>query len=177
MPRCSEKNLKESVDDIAAILVKVTSAKRTMNRDCSQTSVLRQNSNSVRQEEEEEELDGGGYRILDAQNLGMIGIWIGQRQMSRLEKTPIHTSILPGANYLQEVLQSSSPHRVREALRMPLSTFQQLCTRLAVGGYLRDSARVSVEEQVAIFMRIVGKKSSNRDTQDRFQHSGQTISR
>lgn len=60
---------------------------------------------------------------------------------------------------------------------MPLSTFQRLCTHLEVSGALQSTARVSVEEQVAIFMRIVGKKSSNRDTQDRFQHSGETISR
>lgn len=110
MPRSAKKNLEKSVDDLATILINVPSAKSTMDRG----HLWRQNSNSVREEEEEEEeeLDGGGYQILNAQNLGIIASWIGQREMSRLEKIPIHTSILPGANYLQEVLQSQSPHRV-----------------------------------------------------------------
>ncbi|KNZ53685.1 uncharacterized protein VP01_3165g2, partial [Puccinia sorghi] len=34
-----------------------------------------------------------------------------------------------------------------------------------------------LEEQVAIFLYIVGHSSSNRATQDRFQHSGKAISR
>jgi hypothetical protein len=36
---------------------------------------------------------------------------------------------------------------------------------------------VSVEEAVAIFLYIVGRGASNRDAQERFQHSGETISR
>jgi hypothetical protein len=36
---------------------------------------------------------------------------------------------------------------------------------------------MSVEEQLAIFLKIVGENASNRMVQDRFQHSGDTISR
>jgi hypothetical protein len=42
---------------------------------------------------------------------------------------------------------------------------------------LNDSREVTVEEQLAMFMRIIGQNASNRDTQERFQHSRDTISK
>ncbi|KAL0444260.1 UNVERIFIED_CONTAM: hypothetical protein Slati_2148700 [Sesamum latifolium] len=42
---------------------------------------------------------------------------------------------------------------------------------------LRDTAGVMIEEQLAIFLNIVGHNERNRVIQERFQHSGETISR
>ena len=123
------------------MLIKVTSAK-TMDRGHQR----RQSPNRVREEKERVELDGRGYQILNAQNLGMIGFWIRRREISRLVKILIDTSILAGPNYLEEVLQSKSPNQVREALPMPLSTLQQLCTELAMSGHGESTVRVFVEE-------------------------------
>ncbi|XP_071915638.1 uncharacterized protein [Coffea arabica] len=44
-------------------------------------------------------------------------------------------------------------------------------------GMLRDTAGVMIEEQFAIFLNIVGHNERNRVIQERFQHSGETISR
>jgi hypothetical protein len=38
------------------------------------------------------------------------------------------------------------------------------------------SKLLSLDEQLAIFLYIVGQNATNRQTQDRFQHSGETIS-
>lgn len=99
MQRCTKKNIEKSVDNLVAMLIKVTSAK-IMDRGYQR----RQSPNRVREEEERVELDGRGCQILNAQNLGMIEFWMGQREISRLEKILIHTSILAGPNYLEEVL-------------------------------------------------------------------------
>ena len=50
-----------------------------------------------------------------------------------------------------------------------------------LSAFVRDKfskiEEVCVEEQVAIFLYAVSKNASNRTLQDRFQHSGETISR
>lgn len=58
---------------------------------------------------------------------------------------------------------------------MPLETFQQLCTWVKEHNLLQPTCTISVEEQIAIFMKIVGENASNRAVQDRFQHSGDTV--
>ncbi|KAF5184972.1 nuclease [Thalictrum thalictroides] len=52
-----------------------------------------------------------------------------------------------------------------------------LCDALRERKLLHNTRYVSVEEQVSIFHYIVGKNDSNRTVADRFQHSGETISR
>lgn len=42
---------------------------------------------------------------------------------------------------------------------------------------LSSTRGVSVEERCAIFLYIVGNNASNRSAQERFQHSGETITR
>jgi hypothetical protein len=93
------------------------------------------------------------------------------------DKTPCRTSALGGASYMSEIVSTKNLRRAHEVLRMPLSTFTKLCAWFREQGLLQDEKVVSVEEQVAIFMDIVGKKASNRGCQERFQHSGDTISR
>jgi site-specific recombinase XerC len=54
--------------------------------------------------------------------------------------------------------------------------FNKFCTELVEHG-LKSSKRMSVEEMVAMFLVIVGHGVGNRMIQERFQHSGETVSR
>src|SRR5947199_10740467 len=88
----------------------------------------------------------------------------------------MRTSPLSGHQYIQELLKSH-PNRIQEVLRMKLEVFQFLCIELKTKG-LRDSRYgITVEEQVAMFLFSVAWPASNRDVQERFQHSGETVSR
>jgi len=60
---------------------------------------------------------------------------------------------------------------------MKLEVFQFLCLELKSRGGLADSKCIVVEEQVAMFLFTLAHASSNREVQERFQHSGETVSR
>ncbi len=90
---------------------------------------------------------------------------------------PLHTRILTGDAFVQQVMGSKNPQRIRNILRMKLDVFQFLCSELENEGGLTASRSVSVEEEVTMFLLTVARSASNRDVQDRFQHSGDTVSR
>jgi hypothetical protein len=95
-----------------------------------------------------------------------------------LNKKPCRTSRLPGKDYVEELLSSdTNSNRVREFLRMPRETFLDLCDWASKTGLLKDDRHISIQEQLAMFMQIVGCNKSNREIQERVQHSGQTVSR
>jgi len=105
----------------------------------------------------------------------LIGAWY---YFTYLHKEPCRNSILQGHSYIQELLSDDcNPRRAAEGLRMPFPTFRLLMQELQQRNFLVDSRYVSAEEKLAIFLHIVGHKSSNRLVQERFQHSGETISR
>ncbi|CAJ2632671.1 unnamed protein product [Trifolium pratense] len=54
--------------------------------------------------------------------------------------------------------------------------FNKLCTELLEHG-LKSSKRMRVEEIVAMFLVVVGHGVGNKMIQERFQHSGETVSR
>ena len=86
-------------------------------------------------------------------------------------------SISPsGSGFMTEVLNGDDDF-CREMLRMDKHVFHKLCDNLRNRGMLRDTAGVMIEEQLAIFLNIVGHNERNRVIQERFQHSGETISR
>jgi DDE superfamily endonuclease len=89
---------------------------------------------------------------------------------------PLPTRILTGHLFVQKVMESENSRRIRNVLRMKLEVFQFLCLELENAGGLKASRSVSIEEQVAMFLFTVGRTASNRDVQDRFQHSGETVS-
>jgi hypothetical protein len=91
-------------------------------------------------------------------------------------KKPCRTSALSGAAYINELLHGHE-RRAFEVFRMPITVFEDLCAWLRKDAGLEDTKGLGVEESVAIFLYIVGRNASNRDVQDRFQHSGETISR
>ena len=88
----------------------------------------------------------------------------------------MRTSSLSGREYIQELLTCNHSERVQEVLRMKLKVFKFLREELKPCG-LRDSKYITIDEQLAMFLYTVAQNASNRDVQERFQHSGETVSR
>ncbi|KAF0743444.1 hypothetical protein Ae201684P_007741 [Aphanomyces euteiches] len=78
--------------------------------------------------------------------------------------------------WVEEILHGN-PVNVVEMFRMPREVFYRLAETITDIGGLRSTLNVSVEEQLAIFLYFCGHHASNRALQNRFQHSGDTISR
>lgn len=62
-------------------------------------------------------------------------------------------------------------------LRMQKAIFHKLCGHFISRGLLVDTLHVTIEEQIAMFMHIVGHKWSNRSVGFEFYRSGETVSR
>jgi hypothetical protein len=103
--------------------------------------------------------------------IGVVGA-IGEEEKERV----ILQTGLPGAEYIRELL-SSHPKRIYDVLRMKKDTFLDLCQWLKEYTALNSSWRISIEEQVAMFLWTVNYSASNRQVQERFQHSNETVSR
>ena len=107
-----------------------------------------------------------------------IGQDVANAALDIMVNEPCHTSALSGKAYIHELTSPEThPNRIQDALRMPRITFLKLCTWLQQNDLLEDSKYLELEEQVAMFLWIVGRGASNRDIQERFQHSGDTVSR
>ncbi|KAH7840016.1 hypothetical protein Vadar_011431 [Vaccinium darrowii] len=89
---------------------------------------------------------------------------------------PCRTSAFTGAKWIAE-LNVGHPKRMYQAFRMSKTNFLALCELLESRYGLREAERISVQEQVTIFLWIVGQRANNRSAQERFQRSGETISR
>lgn len=81
-----------------------------------------------------------------------------------------------GSGFMTEVLNGHDD-LCREMFRMDKHIFHKLCNTLRQRGMLRDTPGVMIEEQLGIFLNIIGHNERNRVIQERFQHSGETISR
>lgn len=82
-----------------------------------------------------------------------------------------------GHDYIQELINSANDERIQQVFRMKLATFNALQEWLSNHTQLKPSDKISIEEKLAIFLHIVTRPASNRDAQERFSHSGETISR
>ena len=94
-----------------------------------------------------------------------------------------------GYEYMKELLESAHPERVFQVLRIRLATFYRLRDWLLENTDLRGDnivrnqriqglgRQVSIEEKLIIFLYIISRVASNRDTSERFSRSGNTISR
>ena len=60
---------------------------------------------------------------------------------------------------------------------MKTEVFRFLCSELESKGGLCASRHVAVDEKVGMFLWTMAKAASNREVQERFQHSGETVSR
>ncbi|XP_071718684.1 uncharacterized protein [Rutidosis leptorrhynchoides] len=86
------------------------------------------------------------------------------------------TSSLTGEAWVIEVL-NGHPIRCVNAFRMHPDLFRKLCGELETNYGLQSSDKMSTFEMVGIFMYTLALGLSNRDVMERFQRSGETISR
>jgi hypothetical protein len=93
------------------------------------------------------------------------------------QRAAYHDSILTGEKWLAELLQSPNRHRFYEQLGLHKETFLELVRELENLYLIKQSRFMSTEEQVAIFLYSVVTNLSNRKVSERFQRSGETISR
>jgi hypothetical protein len=82
-----------------------------------------------------------------------------------------------GHDYIHELLGCKSQERIRRALRMNYKTFHTLRDWLVKNIALKATKYMTIEEKLAIFLHIVSRPASNRDTAERFSHSGYTITK
>jgi len=92
------------------------------------------------------------------------------------DKQPMHTSILTGQRWLEELLNGHSTQFYNQ-LGMKKHVFCKLLLELQVKSGLRDTKNVKAEEQLAIFVYLCRTGSSSRLLMERFQRSSDTISR
>ncbi|CAN1147368.1 Protein ALP1-like [Linum perenne] len=100
----------------------------------------------------------------------------GYYYFNSLSRMPPLASSQRRRNFMAEVLDGPDD-MCREMFRMDKHVFHKLCSIFRHRGLLRDTCGVMIEEQVAIFLNIIGHSERNRVVQERFQHSGETISR
>lgn len=92
-----------------------------------------------------------------------------------LDKNPPRTSILSGMGWLLETLRT--PGECHTQLRMNTEIFLDLHDLLVANYGLMPSMHMNTYEMLAIFLFVCAGNESNRKTQNRFKHSGETISR
>lgn len=81
-----------------------------------------------------------------------------------------------GTKFVDEVLNGQN-ERCLDNFRMDKHVFYKLCDILQAKGLLRHTNRIKIEEQLAIFMFIIGHNLRTRAVQELFRYSGETISR
>ncbi|XP_038705743.1 uncharacterized protein LOC120001469 isoform X2 [Tripterygium wilfordii] len=100
----------------------------------------------------------------------------GYYYYNSVTRQPCISSSPSGSCFMAEVLEGHDSV-CREMFRMDKHVFHRLCNTLRQRGMLRDTSGVMIEEQLAIFLNVIGHNERNRVIQERFQHSGETISR
>ncbi|KNE98892.1 hypothetical protein PSTG_07912 [Puccinia striiformis f. sp. tritici PST-78] len=89
---------------------------------------------------------------------------------------PYNDLPLSGEDYTIAILQGN-PRRTLDVFRVTTPTFMFICRELLSVQMEPVSKLLQIEEQLTIFLYILGHNNSNRQAQDCFQHSGQTISK
>ncbi|XP_059317420.1 uncharacterized protein LOC132067989 [Lycium ferocissimum] len=113
---------------------------------------------------------------IELDELELVAAAAGYHYYNSITRQSSRSSTPKGSGFLSELL-SADEDVCREMLRMDKHVFQKLCDILRQRGMLRDTAGVMIEEQLAIFLNIIGHNERNRVIQERYQHSGETISR
>ncbi|PSR88066.1 Nuclease [Actinidia chinensis var. chinensis] len=113
---------------------------------------------------------------LELDEMELVAAAAGYYYYNSITKQPRRSESPSGTRFLNEVL-TGEDDVCRDMFRMDKHVFHKLSDTLRQKGMLRDTPGVMIEEQLAIFLNIVGHNERNRVIQERFQHSGETISR
>ncbi|GFP83644.1 putative nuclease harbi1 [Phtheirospermum japonicum] len=113
---------------------------------------------------------------IELDEMELVAAAAGYHYYNSITRQPARSLSPKGSGFLNELIHGNDD-LFREMLRMDKHVFHKLSDTLRQRGMLRDTAGVMIEEQLAIFLNIVGHNERNRVIQERFQHSGETISR
>ncbi|XP_038973723.1 protein ALP1-like isoform X1 [Phoenix dactylifera] len=130
------------------------------------------NSSEENYSSEDEIVDNDNYNILLTATVGMVT----EYYTKYIEKEPCRTSYQTGYKFVSEILHGN-PYRCQQQFRMEKHVFINLCMELKIKYGLKASRYIPVEELVSMFLMILGHGFGNRMVQERFQHSGETVSR
>ncbi|XP_073054722.1 uncharacterized protein [Primulina eburnea] len=108
--------------------------------------------------------------------LELVAAAAGYHYYNGITRQPARVMSPKGSGFMTEALNGHDD-LFREMFRMDKHVFHKLSDTLRHRGMLRDTVGVMIEEQLAIFLNVVGHNERNRVIQERFQHSGETISR
>ncbi|KNZ51578.1 uncharacterized protein VP01_38g9 [Puccinia sorghi] len=97
-------------------------------------------------------------------------------ELSKITRNPYNDAKFTGSCYTNFLLNGNCP-RCSAILWLNPATFKFLASTLAKLNENLVSTRLSMQEQLAIFIYILGQAATNQQAQDFFQHSGKTISR
>jgi hypothetical protein len=95
---------------------------------------------------------------------------------ARFDRHAQHTSHLSGEEWVQELLQGHN-NRIYNELGMNKTVFLNLLEVLRIDAGVCGSHYVTAGEQLATFLYYAHHGLSNRALQERFQRSGDTISK
>ena len=101
---------------------------------------------------------------------------INMYYINYMHKESCMVSYNTGMHWLNEVLRGHWKRCVN-MFRMDTTTLLSLCNDLETHHGLKPSRRMSVIEKVTMFLFTIVVGASNKEVQERFQHSGETISR
>ena len=92
------------------------------------------------------------------------------------EKTPEHTSSLPGAKKVKEILEGHE-NWCKKEFRMEAEIFRAIANFLRAENLLRDTRGMKIEEQLGLFMFMLSHNASTERLKNEFQQSGETVHR
>ena len=117
---------------------------------------------------------------LTARRIAVIGAALAATALTfeptRTPGRPKHTSILTGEKWLKELL-AGNDDCFYEQLGVSKFIFRRLLQELQLCCGLCNSRHISADEQLAIFLHFAQTSLSSRMLQERFQRSGDTITR
>ena len=112
----------------------------------------------------------------DEDDFMMLQFVLSMQQSSAIQRTPCTTSALTGHERMVEFLNGHY-ERMHNRFRMTTNYFMRLANMFEETGRLTHGCKVSVQEQVMIFLYVVAQNATCRTSREEWQHSTSTIRR
>ncbi|KAG6470760.1 hypothetical protein ZIOFF_071837 [Zingiber officinale] len=117
------------------------------------------------------------HQLASAQVACLVAAWYAQNRHKQNSQIP-HVVQLEGERVRNELMTKVLTNdQCRNIIRMSPSAFVELCNLLVKEGGLRPTTRITVEEQVAKSLYLLGHNVTNRALGFFFYRSGETVSR
>jgi hypothetical protein len=94
---------------------------------------------------------------------------------AELFKEPQHDSALAGRAWLQEHLDSSSPHKFKDTFGVSRFVYLKALEKLCEHSTLKDRCKIDMEEMLACFLYFIRTNAGVRQMADRFNCSPETV--